>query len=150
MAPTKRSSRTSGTRRLKRGKTIVGTALARNPRARAGRRTKRLQRARNAIIETKDQTLGIGYPSGAVAANSYLPSAPAQGETFSPGLFMLNNAMVAMQRGVQSNEIIGDSLYAKYLTSKIRLRFPGRTIEGSTDPLEMGQILHPTHIEMAG
>ena len=56
------------------------------------------KRARNAIIETKDQTLGIGYPSGAVAANSYLPSAPAQGETFSPGLFMLNNAMVAMQR----------------------------------------------------
>ena len=37
--------------------------------------------------------------------------------------------------------MIGDSLYAKYLTSKIRLKFPGRVVADSTDPLEMGQIV---------
>lgn len=126
----------------------MGGALGRNPAARASRRTKRLARSRNAIVETKDNTAAIGYPSSTVAANSYLPSFPAQGETFSPGLFMLNNAFASMQRGTNSDEMIGDQLYAKYLTTKIRLRFPGRTIAGSSDPLEMGQILHPTHIQI--
>ena len=53
-----------------------------------------------------------------------------------------------MQRGYNSDEMIGDSFYAKYLTTKLRLKFLGRVIADSTDPLEMGQIVHPTHIDI--